>query len=170
MKIIKVGLDPKKQTQTQQSYDYTTGVVAVTVQQYWNVVFDTPVSDPTVCYGATDGTNTVPIIGQLYGTGPYAQIQAARILPMLDTASAGRAYKVQVDYSTLPQPTQAGEMEHHPGNRRGAGHRADRIRRRRHAHPEFSQTAVFQPADPHLLRSRVSSRLPDRHAGLVRGR
>jgi|SRR5579884_2881997 len=100
-KVVKVGINPKRQTQTQKSYDFTTGVVTITAQQYWLVVFDSKVSDPTLCYGASDGRNTIPDVGKPYPNG--ANLTCNRVQPMLDPQSAGNLYHVQVDYSTRPQ-------------------------------------------------------------------
>jgi hypothetical protein len=100
MAIVKVGLNPKRATQTQKSYDFTTGIITTTVQQFWIVVFDAPNSDPTLCYTASVGSRKIPQIGDAYSTiGPYVN----RVQPVLDPTSAGKMYHVQVDYTSLPQ-------------------------------------------------------------------
>src|SRR5665213_1673823 len=98
--VIIVGLNPEQQTQTQRTIDLSTGIITETVTEYWIVQFASAETDPTVCYTAFDGTNRIPLIGRDYGSGQLCH----RIQPMLDGASAGQVYRVQVDYSSRPQP------------------------------------------------------------------
>jgi len=102
--ITKVALDPKKQTVTQKVLDFRTGLITSTVTQYWLVVWSGAQSDPTACYGAVDPKgNALPGIRAAYGGATCNRIQ-----PMLDSASAGNVYRVQVDYSTRPAATANG--------------------------------------------------------------
>ena len=107
--VVKVVLNPKKPTQTQRVYDFTTGVVTTTCQQYWIVVWDSVQKDPTRCYIAADPTSgaKIPVMGQDFATtvpggATNSGILCNRIQPMLEPSSAGKLYHVQADFTTRP--------------------------------------------------------------------
>lgn len=109
-KIVKVGLDGKKPALVRKSCDFATGVIVVTVTQYWLVEFDSPVTDPALCFGASFAGYTLPDTGYLYGgSSAYQGLVCNQVLPTLDPTSAGKLYRVQVDYSSLPQPANTGK-------------------------------------------------------------
>ena len=107
--VVKVGLNPKQSIQYQEVYDFQTGFVTRTATQYWIVVFNAPVSDPSACRAARDPAgNQLPLVTQDYsttqpGAGAVPGMFCTRVQPMLDGNSAKLAYKVQCDFSSRPQ-------------------------------------------------------------------
>lgn len=96
--VVKVGLDPKKQTLYRRTLNQQTGAITTSIVETWMVQWSAAQTDPSANYGASDGTNTVPVLGDLY-TGLDAYPTVTDINPMLDNSSGGQVYRVQVTYS-----------------------------------------------------------------------
>lgn len=96
--VVKVGLDPKRQIQFRKALDLTTKLVTVSVLEYWRVVFASRNNDPSLCDGASDGKNTIPIVGSDWRGKGIAW--CTDVLPQLDPQSAGQQYLVQTSFSS----------------------------------------------------------------------
>jgi hypothetical protein len=108
MTIIKVGLDPKKTTQWRKAKDLSSGIISTTATQYWHVQFSAAQSDPSQCYGASDGTNTVPVIGDAYPTD--GTLTVIDVNPQQVTQAA-TMYSVQVQFSTRTSSGETGKWD-----------------------------------------------------------
>ena len=109
--IVKVGLDSKRQIQYRKSMDLATRIVTVQIIEYWKVVFSGKQNDPTACEAATDGTHTVPVVGQQFRNSAVLA-WVTETLPQIDTTSNWQQYFVQVTYSSLqPASTSTGKWD-----------------------------------------------------------